>query len=89
MWAYALSSFPDWYVDGEKPAYAKFLSGESIPDKDYFNSILEKCEKYPEILEIAKNNETISGFYSLCALCNNYEKNPEFVKKSLNLKKRL
>ena len=64
----------------------KFLSGESIPDKDYFNSILEKCEKYPEILEIAKNNETISGFYSLCALCNNYEKNPEFVKKSLNLK---
>ena len=64
----------------------KFLSGESIPDKDYFNSILEKCEKYPEILEIAKNNETISGFNSLCALCNSYEKNPEFVKNSLNKK---
>lgn len=64
----------------------KFLSGESMPDKDYFNSILEKCEKYPEILEIAENNETISGFNSLCGLCNSYEKNPEFVKNSLNLK---
>ena len=64
----------------------KFLSGESMPDKDFFNSILEKCEKYPEILEIAENNETIFGFKSLRTLCNNYEKNPEFVKNSLNLK---
>ena len=64
----------------------KFLSGESMPDKDLFNSILEKFEKYPEILEIAENNETIFGFKSLCTLCNSYEKNPEFVKNSLNLK---
>ena len=65
----------------------KFFQGyDYVPEKDSFNTLIEEFEKYPEILEIAENNETVMGFGTLCYLLNAYKKNPELTTSTLNLK---
>ena len=64
----------------------KFFQGEYMPEKDSFKIMIEEFEKYPEILEIAENNETVMGFGLLCCLLNAYKKNPELTKSALSQK---